>query len=407
MRTVFLYSWLLLYSLISFGKTVDSTEIKKAELIINEAKKKYAPDRRSEYFVAKFDTSGSLNITVESTSQSAFEAIKTELNHQNIKATLNFEILPSKHLKDKIYGLANLSVCNNRFAADHTSEMATQVLLGNPVKLLKKENGYYLIRTPDNYISWTDDIGITALDSNQMNNWKLQKRIIYSAPYGQSYQEASKKSAPVSDLVAGNIFVLIAKEKQFYKVFYPDGRLAYIPLKEATDYSGWASQANPKASQIVKTAKSMIGIPYLWGGTSSKGLDCSGFTKTCYFLNGIILQRDASQQALYGESINILEKDTVSIAKCLQNLKPGDLLFFASAKNKRKDARITHTAIYLENGEFIQAAGLVKINSLISSAANYDKYQTSTLVSARRIISSINAPGITRVDQHPYYVLNR
>ena len=144
----------------------------------------------------------------------------------------------------------------------------------------------------------------------------------------------------------------------------------------------------------------MLGVPYLWGGTSTKGVDCSGFTKMSYFLNGIVLPRDASQQALVGEKIDIYEDDIVNIDKCIKNLMPGDLLFFASDK---KTLRVTHTGIYIGNGQFIQAAGLVRINSMISGSANYDDFQSRTLVSARRMLNSIGESEITRVDQHPYY----
>src|SRR5205085_814257 len=102
------------------------------------------------------------------------------------------------------------------------------------------------------------------------------------------------------DLVSGNLLKLLAKEKDFYKVEYPDGRVGYIPQNQANYYDQWVKRPNPTANQVLTTAKTLLGVPYLWGGTSIKGVDCSGFTKTAYFLNGIIIPRDASQQALVG-----------------------------------------------------------------------------------------------------------
>lgn len=94
----------------------------------------------------------------------------------------------------------------------------------------------------------------------------------------------------------------------------------------------------------------MTGVPYLWGGTSVKGVDCSGMVKTAYFAGGIVIARDASQQALTGERLARRRP------RCLK----GDLIFFGNPAS----GRVTHVAMYLGEGRFIHSAGRVKINSL-------------------------------------------
>ena len=84
---------------------------------------------------------------------------------------------------------------------------------------------------------------------------------------------------------------------------------------------------NGTGESIVRCALKLIGLPYLWGGTSSKGVDCSGFSKTVYYLNGLILNRDASQQALHGMHVDLSEG--------YGQLRPGDLLFFGSRENSK------------------------------------------------------------------------
>jgi hypothetical protein len=286
---------------------------------------------------------------------------------------------------------------------DNAAEMATQILLGTPVQILKKEHGYYLVRTPDRYISWTDDAGVVPMDRNEFKKQQAADKIIYTGEYGHSYLKPSLKAYPVSDLVSGNILQLLGKEKRFYKVAYPDGRIAYVLKKDAALYQKWIARPNPEAKEIIKTATTLIGVPYLWGGTSIKGVDCSGFTKTCYFLNGIILPRDASQQALVGEKVDIYENDTVSLSKCLKNLQAGDLLFFGGGRKRSPNPKITHTAIYMGNGEFIQSASSVRINSMVKGSLIYDDYQSRSLVCARRMISAIGSAEVSRVDQHPFY----
>jgi hypothetical protein len=242
------------------------------------------------------------------------------------------------------------------------------------------------------------------MDAAGFERWRRADKLVYTDDYGSAYSRADVTSERVSDLVKGNLMKLLGKEKKFYKVAYPDGRIAFIPLKTAQKYKQWISRPNPDAQQILATAKTLIGTPYLWGGTSMKGVDCSGFTKISFFLNGIILPRDASQQALIGESVDIYEADTVSLSKCLKNLRAGDLLFFAAAKGRAAHPRVTHTAIYMGNGEFIQSAGMVHINSMVPSAAGYADFQSRTLVSARRILNEIGSPQITRIDQHELYI---
>ena len=86
-----------------------------------------------------------------------------------------------------------------------------------------------------------------------------------------------------------------------------------------------------------------MGTPYLWGGTSTKGVDCSGYAKLIYYYGGVIMTRDASAQFKYGEE--------VSIEKPLESLAPGDLLYFGSARDGKKN--ITHTGMYIGGGRFI------------------------------------------------------
>src|SRR5690606_26358513 len=106
----------------------------------------------------------------------------------------------------------------------------------------------------------------------------------------------SKNGATVSDMVYGDVVVLKNQTKDYYEVDFPDGRTAFLAVTEAEKYAKWAATRKPTEQSLVETSKKLLGLPYLWGGTSFKGVDCSGFTKTVYFMNGLVLPRDASQQ---------------------------------------------------------------------------------------------------------------
>lgn len=395
MKRCFLF---LACSFLTFAATAQ-IDTSAYRAIANTVQKKYAPDKRSVYFDVRFKGD---SVFVESTSEQAvkeFESIAT-----NGKAKLMLAMLPSKQLNDQIYGVTTISVANNRSKPFHGAELMTQTLLGTPIQILKKQGGFYLVKSPDGYLAWTDGGSIALMNENKFNEWQAAKKVVYVNDYGHALAKPDLAAARISDLVNGNILKVFATEGAFTKVGFPDGREAYVPTKDVTDYGTWLKRPIPNANAILKTAQTLIGVPYLWGGTSIKGVDCSGFTKTAYFLNGVIIPRDASQQALVGEKLDVTENDSVSVEKCLKNLKPGDLMFFSAAKRRGVNGgRISHTAIYMGKGEFIQSAGMVKISSILPTASNYDEYQTKTLVGARRILTHINQPEITKVEKHDWY----
>jgi cell wall-associated NlpC family hydrolase len=365
-----------------------------------EIQRKFAPDKRTVFYTIQLKGD---SVFLETSSEQVlqeFEKVMPTMPSLALAATL----LPAKALNGLEYGVANISVANNRSLPQHSAELMTQTLLGTPVKVLKKQGAFYLVKTPDQYLAWIDGGGVKTMTKTQFETWQKADKVIFTADYGHAYSAANLNAQRVSDLVNGNILQLLGIGADFYKVAYPDGRIGYLPKTQAKMYKQWVKQNNPSAEQILTTAKTFIGVPYLWGGTSVKGVDCSGFTKSAYFLNGIIIPRDASQQALVGLPIDVMENDYISVEKCLKNLKEGDLLFFSLSKRRGiNGGRVTHTAIYMGNGEFIQSAGMVKINSLVPTAANYDEGQSVTLVGARRILTEIGKSEITKVENHDWY----
>ena len=147
---------------------------------------------------------------------------------------------------------------------------------------------------------------------------------------------------------------------------------------------------------IIATAYSMMGVPYLWAGTSSKGVDCSGLVRTVLFMHDIIIPRDASQQAYVGEHIEI--------APDFANVQRGDLVFFGRKATPERKEGISHVGIYLGNKQFIHALGDVHISSMNSVDKNYDEFNTKRLLFAVRFLPYINKEkGMNTTDNNPYY----
>ncbi|MGX1640286.1 C40 family peptidase [Sphingobacterium sp.] len=385
---------------ISFAQT-DSTIYKKVDQIVQDAKQQFAPDKRTKIVALTQANAINNQYVIESSVAEASNFIKSQT--ANIPATIRINALPDSTVGQKVHGVVNLSVANFRTKPGNASEMATQAILGTEVDLLQKVDGEYRARTPEGYISYVPASSIAAMDHAALEKWRKLPKLIYTAEFGKSLSQADPKSVRVSDLVYGNILGLLAEEGNYYKVTYPDNRIAFILKDEALTFDKWLGSRELTADNVISSAKTMMGLPYLWGGTSVKGVDCSGFTKTAYYMNGYIIPRDASQQVLAGQKIDILDKDGhFDAKKALKNLKPADLLFFASGKNSNPNARVTHVALYIGNGEFIHSAGTVRINSMLKDAANYDDFQTRTVVAAKRYIG-VKDQQVQKIQENPYY----
>lgn len=386
---------LIIASNIIFSQVNPNME--KAKTIIRETKERFAPDKRVAVFnIEAEQPENKIIIKGETNLPEAKEFLIRALDGEAIKFEDKIELLPSKELGDKIYGVINLSVSNIRTNPDHPAELSTQSLLGTPIKVLKKGQwGYFLVQTPDGYISWLDEDGFQLMNEEEWKEWKSSEKIIYLKEFGWAYEKADFNSQHISDLVAGNILKLISEEKEFYQVEFPDKRVAFVNKNESQIFSQWYQSLNPDGEKILQTAYRFMGVPYLWGGTSAKGMDCSGFTKTVYYLNGIILPRDASQQVHTG--------DLVDTKNGWENLQAGDLLFFGTKANGEKKERITHVAIYIDDGDFIHAAGRVRINSFNKAKPYYSEYRDNAFIRAKRILSSVGKNGVEKILDNSFY----
>lgn len=383
---------------------VDSTLYKKLITLIESTREQMAPDKR----LAVIEFSKTEVPTDSYILQTSDAIIKDTLTHRlaHLGADIQVVAFPTSTVAERPYGIVNLSVANLRTKPAHSAEMATQILLGARVDILDKDGGDFRVRTPEGYIAWVPTSSLVAVSAKELADWEKGDKLIFTNGFGESYSEPNTKSQRVSDLVYGDVLTLINQQGHYYKVSYPDKRIAYIPKDQAVVFGDWIASRDPSSENIISSAKSMLGLPYLWGGTSVKGVDCSGLTKTSFFMNGYIIPRDASQQVLHGEKIDILnEQGEFDATKALKNLKPADLLFFAGGKNKYPNARVTHVAIYIGEGIFIQSAGTVRINSMLPEAENYDDIQAKTIVAARRYLGSED-PAIQKISENKYYSKN-
>ncbi len=312
------------------------------------------------------------------------EAAKAELLNRLREAaarpiTDDIKVLPDPALGSRNSGLVNISVGNVRRDPDHPSELVTQVLLGETVELLKKEGGWYYIHCPDRYLGWIDEEAILPVDAAAITQWNSGDLYRVVRQYDLLRSGPKVDALPVSDITAGDFLRRVTDKGNWLQVSLPDGRSGFVESSAVMNEQRWRGSRKLTPENIEATARLFMGVPYLWGGTSPKGFDCSGLVKTVFSLNGTSLNRDADQQAQQGQD--------VAAGSSFQNLRRGDLLFFGERATADKPERIVHVGIYLNDRKFIHCWGRVRVSSLDPAAPDYDEWHARGFVRARRFVA--------------------
>jgi SH3-like domain-containing protein len=369
-----------------------------AEELLQELQAHFVPDRR----VARLDVElvprpdGHLLLRGETTLPAAKDSLLRRLRAADYDLIDSISVLPQLSLGDKTWGLTRVSVANLRSAPGHSQELATQALLGTPVRILKQQAEWYQVQTPDGYLAWLNRGELVRLTPAELARWQGAARVVYTPVYGHAYQAAQLTARPYSDLVAGSILEKIGTNGSWTKLRYPDGNYAFVPTADLMPWEEWIQRPGPRVTaRVIARAPTLLGVPYLWGGTSPKAMDCSGFTKTLYWQQGLIIPRDASQQVLAGVAVTYDEE--------LNGLQAGDFLFFGRYRDDGSP-KVTHVGIYLGEGAFIHSGadnGAIRIQNLRADQPDYAAHRRESLLSARRL--QAGSPGVQRIDQHPAY----
>jgi len=364
--------------------------------IIEAAEERYAPDRRVELFQIKaLQQKDSLVLQGETTSKQAYEEILSFAQQVSAEVKDSIRLLPDEKLGEKIWGVIYNSVGTLRAEPRYGAELVSQALLGMPVKILEEKGGWRRVQTPDRYIGWING-SVTSLSKEDLRLYLKQPQVIITALNTRSYVDTGNESLPVTDLVAGNMLAVISADEGSYRVRYPDGRKAYVRKRDAKEVADWQKEIRVTGESIVQAARQLLGIPYLWGGTSVKGMDCSGFTRQVYWMHGIILARDALQQVRYGRLVD----ETGDLSDAL----PGDLLFFGSkATADNRQEKVVHVGIYLGDRQFIHVSDYVRINSFDPVDPLYDAFNINRYLRTMRVIGEEQCEGYEELFSNAFY----
>ncbi len=345
--------------------------------IIHETKMQFCPDRRLAVFdVAPAFEGQALVIRGEVDNPAAKKVLFEKLAQSAIQPPVEIKIavLPDSAVGDNKWGLVRVSVGNVRAKPGYSAELVNQVMMGSFIEILKKKKGWYYARVSDGYLGWLNSTFFEKMTTAEKHDWQSGQHLVYHKLAGKIYEKPNMGSMIKSDVVGGNILKVVSNGPRWSVVKWASGQTGYVKTADCIPLDQWLHPGLADVGEVIKTALQFKGLPYLWGGNSPKGVDCSGFTQSVFKWNGIDLLRDASQQIRQGME--------VSAGEHFENLQRGDLLFFGPRENK-----ITHVGIYLGKKKYIHSSGHVKINSFDSTAGDFSKYRLGQFRSARRIIN--------------------
>ena len=255
-------------------------------------------------------------------------------------------------------------VSNMFSSATEQVDVVSQAVLGSHVVMLEARGAWAKVRTPDQYTGW-----MRTSELRKVNGPGTLGRVVQvESLFANLYQETDVTAhRPVLTIPFESRLEVVAEgtgdDAAWLKIHLPDGRDAWIQSSDVI--------ADPKPLTIeesIALAKRFLGLPYLWGGRSTYGYDCSGFTQMLVRSRGINMPRDADLQAAW-EGMEVVDRKA---------LRAGDLLFFGAGPDK-----ITHTAMYIGNGEIIHAT--TNGHPVVHISRLDDQPWTRILVACRRV----------------------
>jgi SH3-like domain-containing protein len=259
-------------------------------------------------------------------------------------------------------------VANMHSGPSESADIVSQAILGNHVRLIEERGSWIQIRTADQYLGWVAVGALRRLRPGEASYASSGRVAKIESLFANLYQEPDVTKHQPLLTAPFEVQLEITSEpeadnRRWLAVRLPDGRSAWVQRGDLTFDSKPLS-----IDAMIALAKRFLGFPYLWGGTSSFGCDCSGFTQMLLRQRGVVMPRDAGPQMEWN-GLAAVERSV---------LRPGDLLFFGPSVQK-----VTHTGMYLGGGEFISATTWLK--PVVQISRLDDPHWSSLLVGCRRL----------------------
>ena len=339
---------------------------------IHEIRAEHRLDKRSAILDLRVDKRGSsLVIVGVTTVPAAVDDLIAKLATVKSRRYIRDEVirLPDASIGEDSHALVRAALAPIYGDPALPAPQITQALLGERVDPLARSGAWVRVRLEDGYIGWVHSGYLQFGSSDWAHAWE---RASHGRPVVSLGAELMDDTASVfARLPWGARVVRLGPE--LYEL--PDGRRGVIGAGEVVDVDRLADWFPARGDSVTRTARRWIGAPYLWGGVTTSGVDCSGLVQAVFWLHGVALPRDSDQQSRTGEEIEVADD--------FSNLNPGDLLYFSETP-----ARVSHVAISLGGPQIVHSAltnGGVELNDL-SGDRDLEVRLRSLFTIARRVL---------------------